>query len=302
MYSPIEYRNGALKITKMSPYKGIPSTDVIKAGNMEFDGLPTLRLIMRMYKKAVKKAGQDAYPDENLDEVSYEEEAVDPLRDYKQATEQVTEGKTRVNNLFAALDAKGFSSEQIQDTAFLAKKIDNIMWTLDDVADNPEELAKRYQDRVSSMSEESNEDLEETADTEADKNMVRKFMTMYETEPSKFEKLHKQAQTQASTTKDIKFKHLLSLIDRAKAGALQALSNQDKRQADSEGMDEDLYESIEFEGSRESILNDILDELGLSESDLKNPAIRKKVGAELNKRMSMQENVFESTSLTDLLN
>jgi hypothetical protein len=81
-------------------------------------------------------------------------------------------------------------------------------------------------------------DLEEATDTEADKNMVRKLMTMYETEPSKFEKLHKQAQTQASTSKDIKFKHLLSLIDRAKAGALQSLSNQDKRQADSEGMDE----------------------------------------------------------------
>jgi hypothetical protein len=81
----------------------------------------------------------------------------------------------------------------------------------------------------------------EATDTEADKDMVRKLMTMYETEPSKFEKLHKQAQTQASTTKDIKFKHLLSLIDRAKAGALQSLSNQDKAQADSEGIDEDLY-------------------------------------------------------------
>jgi hypothetical protein len=78
----------------------------------------------------------------------------------------------------------------------------------------------------------------ESTDTEADKDMVRKLMTMYETEPSKFEKLHKQAQTQASTSKDIKFKHLLSLIDRAKAGALQSLSNQDKRQADSEGIDE----------------------------------------------------------------
>ena len=78
----------------------------------------------------------------------------------------------------------------------------------------------------------------EATDTEADKDMVRKLMTMYETEPSKFERLHKQAQTQASTSEDIKFKHLLSLIDRAKAGALQSLSNQDKRQADSEGMDE----------------------------------------------------------------
>ena len=78
----------------------------------------------------------------------------------------------------------------------------------------------------------------ESTDTEADKDMVRKLMTMYETEPSKFERLHKQAQTQAATSKDIKYKHLLSLIDRAKAGALQSLANHDRAQADSEGMDE----------------------------------------------------------------
>lgn len=83
----------------------------------------------------------------------------------------------------------------------------------------------------------------EATDTEADKDMVRKLMTMYETEPSKFERLHKQAQTQASTSKDVKYKHLLSLIDRAKAGALQSLSNQDKFEADREGMDENLYET-----------------------------------------------------------
>jgi hypothetical protein len=35
--------------------------------------------------------------------------------------------------------------------------------------------------------EESFEDLFEETDTEADKNMVRKLMTMYETEPSKFD-------------------------------------------------------------------------------------------------------------------
>jgi hypothetical protein len=80
----------------------------------------------------------------------------------------------------------------------------------------------------------------ESTDTEADKDMVRKLMAMYETEPSKFEKLHKQAQTQASTSKDIQYKHLLSLIDRAKAGALQSLSNQDKFEADREGMDESV--------------------------------------------------------------
>lgn len=88
--------------------------------------------------------------------------------------------------------------------------------------------------------EESFDDLFEATDTEADKNMVRKLMTMYETEPSKFERVHKQAQVQASTTQDIKHKHLLSLIDRAKAGALQSLANQDKYQASIEGMDESV--------------------------------------------------------------
>lgn len=90
--------------------------------------------------------------------------------------------------------------------------------------------------------EETFDDLFEVTDTEADKDMVRKLMTMYETEPSKFERLHKQAETQAATNKDIKYKHLLSLLNRAKAGALQSLANQDKYQASIEGMDEDLYE------------------------------------------------------------
>ena len=65
------------------------------------------------------------------------------------------------------------------------------------------------------------EGLEEATDTEADKDMVRKLMAMYKSEPAKFEKLHKQAQTQASTTSDIKFKHMLSLLDRAKAGGAE---------------------------------------------------------------------------------
>jgi hypothetical protein len=86
--------------------------------------------------------------------------------------------------------------------------------------------------------EESFEDLFE--ETEADKNMVRKLMAMYETEPSKFERVHKQAKVQADTTKDIKAKHLVSLFDRAKAGALQSLANQDRFEADREGMDESV--------------------------------------------------------------
>ena len=88
--------------------------------------------------------------------------------------------------------------------------------------------------------EEDFEDLFEETDTEVDKNMVRKLMAMYETEPSKFERVHKQAQVQADTTKDTKAKHLVSLFDRAKAGALQSLANQDRFEADREGMGENV--------------------------------------------------------------
>jgi hypothetical protein len=94
--------------------------------------------------------------------------------------------------------------------------------------------------------------IREDVDKEADMEMVRKFMTMYETEPSKFERLHKQTQTQASTTSDVKFKHLLSLLNRAKAGVLQSLTNQDKRQADSEGMDEVTRPGYNADGTPKS--------------------------------------------------
>jgi len=97
-----------------------------------------------------------------------------------------------------------------------------------------------------------NGDVNEAADTEADKAMVRKLMDMYEAEPSKFEKLYKQAQTQASTTSDIKFKHILSLLDRAKAGALQSLANQDKFEADREGMDEAARPGYHADGTPKS--------------------------------------------------
>jgi hypothetical protein len=87
-------------------------------------------------------------------------------------------------------------------------------------------------------------DLEENKYEEADKETDRKFilrlMDMYEADPSKYEKLHKEAEVMARTEKDIKYKHVLSLIVRAKAGALQRLSDQDKRQADSEGIDESV--------------------------------------------------------------
>jgi hypothetical protein len=56
VYKPIEYKNGALKLTSYSLYnQNKPEIDIIKKSNMEWDGIPTLRSIMKMYKKAIKK-------------------------------------------------------------------------------------------------------------------------------------------------------------------------------------------------------------------------------------------------------
>jgi len=77
-------------------------------------------------------------------------------------------------------------------------------------------------------------------DSEKDLELIRKFIEMAETQPTKFEKLYRQAKTQASTTSGIKFKHLLSLMDRANAFYHQSMANQDRFDASREGMDEKL--------------------------------------------------------------
>ena len=57
-----------------------------------------------------------------------------------------TERKTSVKDLFKALDAEKFNKEEINDIDFLAGKIDDIMNKMfNDVADNPKELAIKYQ-------------------------------------------------------------------------------------------------------------------------------------------------------------
>ena len=165
---------------------------------------------------------------------------------------------------------------------------------------------KKYQatchpeDRIDYMEWRSEQGLDEAIDTEADKNMVRKFMAMYETEPSKFERLHKQAQTQAATTKDIKFKHLLSLFNRAKAGI--------------EGMDEIATDITGFPKWRE-LGQDEKDHISKFVKDTgdrdqaeyeKRKAERLKaqsdrLSAYIASKKDLEENIFESVSLFDIL-
>ena len=76
--------------------------------------------------------------------------------------------------------------------------------------------------------------------SEADIELIRKFIEMVETKPTEFEELYKKAEVQASTTTGTKFKHLLSLMDKANAYYYQSKANQDRFEADREGIDEKL--------------------------------------------------------------
>jgi hypothetical protein len=104
--------------------------------------------------KAKKKAKKDYDGDGEIE--SSEEE-------YKGSVDKAIKGaiselgrRTSVNDLFKALDDKKFSKEQINDTDFLVDEIDDIMDKMfNDVADNPKELAKRYQDKKSNISEDT---------------------------------------------------------------------------------------------------------------------------------------------------
>jgi len=68
-YDPIIYQNGALKIVSYSPHsnQGKPNVDIIRSRDMEYDGVPTLQLISRMFKKAIKN--KDKYSNVNPDMV-----------------------------------------------------------------------------------------------------------------------------------------------------------------------------------------------------------------------------------------
>jgi hypothetical protein len=151
--------------------------------------------------------GDNTWYDEEEDEIDYDDENFsDPFIDGDEA-----------DDIPHPRGYEEASDEEDFDDLFKENKSEKELraeWEKHQATSHPE-------DKMSYMEWRSEQGLDEAVDIEADKDMVRKFMTMYKTEPSKFERLHKQAQTQAATTKDIKFKHLLSLLNRAKAGSVQ---------------------------------------------------------------------------------
>lgn len=81
--------------------------------------------------------------------------------------------------------------------------------------------------------------------SEEDIKRIKRYIEKYEVANSDFERIYKQMQNAANDPKTtdptrLTFKHELSLMDKAKAFVLQSMANQDRFDADREGMDEKL--------------------------------------------------------------
>ena len=118
----------------------------------ESTGIAFENLLNMVAEAKAKKAKKD-YDGDGKIESSEEEYKGSRDKAIKNAISE-TGRRTSLNDLFKALDDKEFSKEEISDIDFLAGEIDDIMDKMfDDVADNPKELAKRYQDKKSNISE-----------------------------------------------------------------------------------------------------------------------------------------------------
>lgn len=68
VYQPIIYSNGALKIVSTKQTSNEPQTEIILSRNMEFDGIPTLKLLNRLYNKVIKNLSAPQPMGENEDD------------------------------------------------------------------------------------------------------------------------------------------------------------------------------------------------------------------------------------------
>jgi len=96
----------------------------------------------------------------------------------------------------------------------------------------------------SQFARELNENIAE-GNSEEDIKRIKRYIQKYEVANSDFERIYKQMQNAINDPRTtdptrLTFKHELSLMDKAKAYSLQSMANQDRFEADREGMDEKL--------------------------------------------------------------
>lgn len=90
--------------------------------------------------------------------------------------------------------------------------------------------------------------------SEEDIKRIKRYIEKYEVANSDFERIYKQMQNAVNDPKTtdptrLIFKHELSLMDKAKAFVLQSMANQDRFEADREGMNEDDHLQPDDESS-----------------------------------------------------
>lgn len=143
VYEPIQYRNGQLKITSKSRYQRTSDVDIILSRNMEYDGIPTLRLIMRMYKKAIKQAAKQAERMSNQD----------PEIDEKKLTAAEKAGKEKI---VKSLAKAGMSKKDPKTYAIAttqAKELYEGFAEVNEAYSDILELYKKHYTQLSNMSE-----------------------------------------------------------------------------------------------------------------------------------------------------
>jgi hypothetical protein len=77
IYYPILYKNGSLLVKSKSVYKNDIESETILKRNMEFDGIPYLKLIKRLYTAALKKHKNNSLQTNDINETPNEEKTFD---------------------------------------------------------------------------------------------------------------------------------------------------------------------------------------------------------------------------------
>ncbi len=125
VYKPIIYRNGVLKIIYQSPYSSEPKVETILKRNMEFDGIPTLLNIKKLYNRAIKRAALDNEKMYNRTNRSGDVEAIGEDVDANKLALDVQKFMDKLNlgqfqSLFAKIDKP---VEQAEIIAAFAERI-----------------------------------------------------------------------------------------------------------------------------------------------------------------------------------
>lgn len=125
VYQPIVYVNGALKIISTRQSSNDPNVETILSRNMEFDGVPTLKLLFKLYTNLIKKLSSSQQMGEDvgieIDKPIQEDGGVDTSKlraDVAKLMDKLNLGQ--FDNIFKKIDKP---QEQAEVIAAFAERI-----------------------------------------------------------------------------------------------------------------------------------------------------------------------------------